>query len=70
MRFLGVYNNFGANFCDTLLRAIRPGDKVVGLEDQTTIQIHSSGLWTQQRSQHKNEKLPNDHEVEDKTPSF
>lgn len=48
MRFLSCSNEFGANFCDEFVRAIRPGDGVDKLDGGVTFPILRNGPWTQQ----------------------
>lgn len=50
-----------ANFCDKLVQAIQPGEKVVDLKEKPTTPILSNGLRTQRRSHQMSMGIPYGH---------
>lgn len=43
----------GVNICDKFVQAIRTGDKVIDLKDESMISVIHDGLRVRQRSQQK-----------------
>lgn len=58
----------GAEFYDNFVQAIQPGDKVVELDDKTSIPILYNGLRIRQSSQQENIRIPYVHVTDDETP--
>lgn len=58
-----------ADFCGKFVQAIRIRNKVVELQDGTTISILRNGLWAQQRSEQENIETPLGHGTDNKTLS-